>query len=290
MTSERRALGEDFAPAATGLSASRLVRWSAWEMALAIALAAAAYATRYLPRPTGSSAANWWFISSLVLNAAFACVPLALLVFRHRKPMLSTLIPAGRVAQDFGWGLSLGLIVAALNALSVQRAVAMWLKHIDTGHPDYYHLIFNIGNVPSGADHVDFMRPLALFAASWGAFSPIAEEIFFRGFLYAALRRQMRAPLAVVLSAMAFALIHPFGEPMIGALILGIVVATVYEYSGSLLAPIMTHMALNLSFVLAMANRGELAQAVPPWVFIAAAAVFTLHFFVSSRYLFRRAR
>ena len=118
----------------------------------------------------------------------------------------------------------------------------------------------------------------------------IAEEIFFRGFLFAALRRRMRAPFAVMLSAAAFALIHPFGEPMLAAFVLGLVVATVYEYSGSLLPPIMAHMGLNLSFVLFMAFKGELASAVPRWVFIATAAVFVGHFFLSSRYLFRRAR
>ena|GEM_PF-3359697 len=289
MTSERRTVGQGFAPTATGVPASRLVRWTTWEMALALGLAAAAIAgSRWLYVRVGSDPAGKWFVGSTLLNTAFALVPLALLLFHHRKPLLSTLIPGGRLAHDFGWGLSLGLLVAALNALSVQRALAQGIEH---GHPGYYELIYRIGQAAPGSDHPQFMRPLVLFAMSWGVFSPIAEEIFFRGFLYAALRRRMRAPLAVLISAGVFSMFHyPYPEPMAAAMVLGVVVATVYEYSGSLLAPIMTHMCLNLAFVFGMANHGELAKAIHPGVLVAAAVVFVLHFFLSSRYLFRKPR
>jgi membrane protease YdiL (CAAX protease family) len=303
LTSERRPVGEGFSPAATGLFASRLVRWTTWEMALALGLAAAAILgsrawSRWITsdetvhRLITDDAARW-FVCSTGLNAVFLLVPLALLVFHHRKPLLSTLIPGNRIAEDFGWGLSLGLIVASFNALAVQRAVSLWAAQGPAagGHPGYYKMIFEIGRVQPGAEHVDFMRPLLLFTMSWGVFSPIAEEVFFRGFLYGALRRRMRAPLAVLLSAAVFSLFHyPSAEPMAAAMVLGVVVAVVYEYSGSLLAPIMTHMAINLSFVLIMTNGGELARKIHWSVFAAAAVVFTVHFFLSSRYLFRKPR
>jgi membrane protease YdiL (CAAX protease family) len=289
LTSERRTVGESFTPAATGLAPARLVRWTAWEMVLALGLAAAAIlGSRWLYGRVAADHAGRWFVCSTILNAAFLTVPLALLLFHHQKPLLSTLIPGNRIAQDFGWGLSLGLIVASLNALSAQRAVGLWDAGAPTTHPGYYQMIFKIGQ---GQGQADFMRQLALFTMSWGVFSPIAEEVFFRGFLYAALRRRMRAPLAVLVSAAIFALFHyPYVEPMAAALVLGTVVAVVYEYSGSLLAPIMTHMGLNLAFVLCMANGGELARRIHPAVLAAAAVVFVLHFFLSSRYLFRKPR
>jgi membrane protease YdiL (CAAX protease family) len=283
LTSERRAApaaAESFVPAATGLPPVRLVRWSTWELVLAIGLAAGAWlAAPQLTKTMALDRTGKWFLFSLLLDAVFAGAPLVLLLFRHRRPLLSTLVPESTAAKDFGWGLALALIIGALNALAVQRAVADGGLALST-HPGYYRQAFDIRS----------MRELVLFVFGWGVFPPIAEEIFFRGFLFAALRRHMRAPLAVLLSAAAFALIHPFGEPMLAALILGIVVATVYEYSGSLLPPIMAHMGLNLSFVVFMAFGGELAKAVPPWVFIATAAVFVAHFFLSSRYLFRKAR
>jgi hypothetical protein len=39
-----------------------------------------------------------------------------------------------------------------------------------------------------------------------------------------------------------------------------------------------------------MAMGGELAGKVPAWILMAGAASFAVHFFISSRYLFRRAR
>lgn len=283
------------APTATGRPPSRLVRWASWELALAIGLAALAlFGARYLPRALpeawAKDRATRWFLSSLVLNAVFAGVPLFLLILKHKQRALNTLIPADRAVTDFGWGLEIALVVGALNALAVQRTVFQWLQDVPTAHPAYYHAIFEIGAPKEGETHAQFMRHLVLFIFGWGVFPPIAEEIFFRGFLYAALRRHLKPVYAIFISAAAFASIHPFGEPMLATLILGVVVATIYEYSGSLLSPIMAHMGLNLAFVLFMANRGELAQKVPPWILIAGAAVFMLHFFVSSRYLFRKPR
>jgi membrane protease YdiL (CAAX protease family) len=190
---ERRTVGEGFAPTATGQSPSRLVRWSTGEMVLAVGLAVAAIAGSNLFR-IGTDTAGRWFVASTVLNAVFLLVPLGLLFFRHQKPLLSTMLPSNRLAQDFGWGLSLGLLVAAINALSVQHAVKLWSQGGAAQHPTYYQMIFRIGEATPGSGEIAFMRPLLLFTMSWGVFSPIAEEVFFRGFLYAALRRKMRAP------------------------------------------------------------------------------------------------
>lgn len=264
-------------PAGGALPPARQVRWAGWELLLAAGLASLAwFGARALPGLLGGDLPGRRFLATLLLDAGFTLVPLGLLVFRHRRPLLETLFPPERLAQDFGWGLELALVVGALNALSAARAVDA--LQAAGRYPLYYLEVYNI----------DGMRKLVLFVFGWGVFSPIAEEIFFRGFLYSALRRRLRAVVAVPASAAAFALIHPLGEPMLAAFVLGMVVATVYEYSGSLLPPVMAHMGLNLSFVTFLAFRGELARCVPAWVLAAGAAVFALHFFLSSRYLFRR--
>ncbi len=276
------------APTATGRAPSRLVRWATWEMILAVALVAVAWVgALYLPKLLHADRPGRWFLSSLILNAMFAGVPLCLLAFKHKQPVLGTLVPTDRAVTDFGWGLEIALIVGALNVLAMKRALpdleamAGASSGTPTAYPWYY----------LGAYKIASMRELVLFVFGWGIFPPIAEEIFFRGFLFAALRRRLRAGFAIPLSALAFSLIHyPHLEPMVATLVLGLVVATVYEYSGSLLSPIMAHMGLNLSFVLFMAMGGELADTVPKWILITGAAVFAVHFFVSSRYLFRKAR
>ncbi|MHC4915123.1 MAG: lysostaphin resistance A-like protein [Planctomycetota bacterium] len=300
----------NLAPSATGRPPARLIRWNNWELLVAVLLVAAGWALAvWVPRlirttdATGSPApvdpAARWFIESVIRNLFFVSVPLALLVFKHRQPVLGTLVPPDRVVTDFGWGLEIALAVGALNVLAVQRALPA-LQAMDAAGPSagpapypWYYL---------GAYKIGSMRELVLFVFGWGLFPPIGEEIFFRGFLYAWLRRRMKAGYAIALSAFVFSLIHyPLGvhplmlrvthlEPMLATFILGLVVATVYEYSGSLLSPIMVHMGLNASFVLFTAMGGELARAVPSWILIAGAVVFAAHFFYSSRYLFRKAR
>jgi membrane protease YdiL (CAAX protease family) len=288
------------APTATGRPPSRLVRWETWEMVLAVSLAVIALLGAVYPtRWTGADRPGRWFIESLIRNSVFVAVPLLLLIFKHKQPILTTLVPKDRVVSDFGWGLEIALAVAALNILAVKRALpaldamdAGTVPHGSASYPWHYLGVYQIGN----------MRQLVLFVFGWGVFPPIGEELFFRGFLFAALRRRMKAGYAILLSAAAFSLIHyPPGvsilalrmahlEPMLATLILGIVAATVYEYSGSILSPIMIHMGLNMSFVVFTAMHGELARMVSVWILIPGAITFLLHFFVSSKYLFRRSR
>jgi membrane protease YdiL (CAAX protease family) len=288
------------APSATGRPPSRLVRWEAWELVVAaclalIALLGAVYPSRW----TAADRPGRWFLESAIRNAVFFLVPLALLAFKHRQPILATLVPGNRVVTDFGWGLEVALAVGALNVMAIRRALpALEAMHSGTvaasaaPYPWHYLGVYGISN----------MRELVLFFFGWGIFPPLGEEIFFRGLLFAALRRRMRAGYAIIISALAFALIHyppgvPPGllrashlEPMMAALILGTVSATVYEYSGSILSPIMIHMGLNVSFVVFTAMHGELARLLPAWLPVSAAVVFMIHFFISSKYLFRRSR
>ncbi len=91
--------------------------------------------------------------------------------------------------------------------------------------------------------------------------APIAEEIFFRGFVYSSMRRKMGPFLGGYLSAIIFSLAHVtmpledlfgnivslnFGLPL-GPFLLGWFNAHVYERSGSLWVVIILHSALNLT-------------------------------------------
>jgi uncharacterized protein len=88
---------------------------------------------------------------------------------------------------------------------------------------------------------------LLLFFLVGGILSPVAEELFFRGFLYGFLRR-WGALLAVVTSSLVFALLHmaftgSFLVPVTG----GLVLAVSYEVERNLMAPITLHMFGNLT-------------------------------------------
>jgi membrane protease YdiL (CAAX protease family) len=80
--------------------------------------------------------------------------------------------------------------------------------------------------------------------------APLAEEIFFRGFLFGGLRAYLRLPLAALATGLLFSLAH--GDPglIIPFTMVGAILAFTYERSGTLLAPISVHFIFNgISFL-----------------------------------------
>jgi membrane protease YdiL (CAAX protease family) len=80
--------------------------------------------------------------------------------------------------------------------------------------------------------------------------APLAEELLFRGLLLRALLRRMTAPMAVVVSAGVFAVVHlldPSAAPFLVPLaIVGLVAGMLAVRSGELSQPIMLHAGFNL--------------------------------------------
>lgn len=86
---------------------------------------------------------------------------------------------------------------------------------------------------------------LALIAVGAVLFAPLIEEVLFRGFLYRNLRDMMGRPLALILSGLVFGLVHFHGDYILPLAGLGVALALVYEWSGSLWVPIIAHAAWN---------------------------------------------
>lgn len=74
---------------------------------------------------------------------------------------------------------------------------------------------------------------------------PIIEELFFRGFLYSFLRRYLSVWPAILISAAIFSVAHANLGSALQLWLLGIVLATAYEHTGSLLLPIGIHSCFN---------------------------------------------
>lgn len=85
--------------------------------------------------------------------------------------------------------------------------------------------------------------------------APFSEEVFFRGFAYAGLRRSVGMFLGVVLSAAIFGIFHVDPAVFVPTFIFGIVLAWVYIQTGSIWPPMLAH-ALNNAVVLAVAASG----------------------------------
>jgi len=74
--------------------------------------------------------------------------------------------------------------------------------------------------------------------------APLFEEFIFRGILYRGFRRSFTAPLAALLSAGVFALVHPAASAL-PVFCMAFLAAVIYERFRWLFAPIATHMTYN---------------------------------------------
>ena len=94
-------------------------------------------------------------------------------------------------------------------------------------------------------------KPTSALVVAGVLVGPFMEELFFRGFLYGSLRSRFGVALSVMLVTALFAAAHlPYGQVPLVQVVGGIFFALAFEFSSSLLAPIMVHMAGNLAIFL----------------------------------------
>ena len=76
-------------------------------------------------------------------------------------------------------------------------------------------------------------------------FTPILEELVFRGILFGRLKDMLSKPFAVGISALIFAAVHVNIVQFIYALILGVVLALLIDRAGNVYASMIGHMTAN---------------------------------------------
>lgn len=74
---------------------------------------------------------------------------------------------------------------------------------------------------------------------------PIAEEVFFRGVIYSAMRKYLPFGVAIAINGCLFALIHTNVLGFLPIMVLGGTLAYLYERTGSLLCSIVVHVVHN---------------------------------------------
>ena len=89
--------------------------------------------------------------------------------------------------------------------------------------------------------------------------APLAEEIFFRGFLYPSIRDRFGVAGGAAVSSLLFASVHLGLPNQMATFVLGVVFCLVYERAGTLVAPVVAHAIFNatqLAFVIALRFAG----------------------------------
>ncbi len=187
-------------------------------------------------------------ILALFQNGVFVAVALYIVLIKYRLPLSSLGLGSGRWVRHLKLGIA-AAAAAVLGNLVGQNATV-------------YALGLAMGREKAGEfvtreeirtpiyrilPHVHQRLELLLLVVLVGVIVPIGEEIFFRGLTYGALRRVVRRPLAVVLSALCFAGVHLQPVEVLPILILGVILACLYDYTGSLVPGMIAHGMNNLT-------------------------------------------
>lgn len=134
-------------------------------------------------------------------------------------------------------------IPAVVAALAISVALTSFFEILNQmligGPPDTQNAIKQL------LERGDTMT-LVMLGLSAVLIAPLTEEIIFRGFLFRNLRDTVGKGLAAVLSGLVFGLVHLHPTLILPLTGLGIALALLYEWTGSLWVPIAAHMAFNL--------------------------------------------
>lgn len=130
-------------------------------------------------------------------------------------------------------------------------AIAKMLNYTPPPQP-IYELIF------------EEKRPLIIMAISGliAFIGPVIEEVFFRGFLYAALRKSFGILWAIALSGFLFSFLHTSILGFIPIMALGIFLAYLREKTGSLIPSISVHIVHNTALASILFFMRELTSKV----------------------------
>jgi membrane protease YdiL (CAAX protease family) len=201
-----------------------------------VALWAAAGLVDQTPLP---AAARWALVAAVVAAVVGWLLGYPLWVARRRhgyRPRLPT--PSQFVAESARAVPALLLTWMALIAVVLGWQIVLGGWGRGGGNP--------AEQIAASPDRV----VVALFVVLAVAVAPVAEEVFFRGMLYNALRRRLPVPLAVILQAAVFGLLHAYAPVYaVGVVVLGVALGVVYEWRRTLLAPILLHTLYNAAVV-----------------------------------------
>lgn len=157
----------------------------------------------------------------------------------------------GRGWKELGWQLGKPTRTLGFGALG---ALAALLLSYGAFFAVYFIFYLISGHAPAPGE-TESMQDLgsgylALVIVVVVILAPVFEELFFRGLFYPALRNRLKPALAVVLNGAVFGVIHFQPLFMVSLILVGIVLAYLYEKTDSLVAPIVAHSLYNLAVII----------------------------------------
>jgi uncharacterized protein len=233
------------------VGAARRVRWGlpdvvgAWLAGVLGAVVAGTIAVAVLTVPEDRATDDLGVLLTILVGQNGATVAALAWVARHKG--------AGGLARDFGLVVRARDLGWAAAGLGLQIVLGLALFPVTELYGrDEAQGVVDLLEDGSGAGVV-------VFGVAVVALAPLAEELLFRGALLRALLRRTTPAWAVFGSALAFALVHPLGDPDVGSVIavpaiftLGLISGVLAVRSGDLSRSILLHGGFNLLTVLSV--------------------------------------
>jgi membrane protease YdiL (CAAX protease family) len=145
-----------------------------------------------------------------------------------------------------------GVVAALPVALMLQQLSALGMKSLSV-QPEVQVVVQTLQETQTLQQRVFFA-----FVAILGA--PVVEEILFRGILYPALKQRGWPHLALWGTSLLFALTHANTATFLPLTFFAMVLVFLYERTGNLIAPILTHSLFNAANYCALVFQSELKQ------------------------------
>lgn len=175
-------------------------------------------------------------ISTFLVDITAVIVILYFVIVKYRQTLQSLGL---RFAYFFNNILSgIAAYIFILPLLLIVLLISIWFLNI-VGYTPPPQPVFDLFFEETRSRVLLF---LTLFISIFG---PIVEEIFFRGFMYAAVRRHLGIAGAAFSSAAIFSLLHTNVAGFLPIMTLGVLLAYLYETTGSLAASITVHIIHN---------------------------------------------
>jgi uncharacterized protein len=159
---------------------------------------------------------------------------------RHGRGMKELGMQWGNTSRTLSFA-GLGTLVALIMSYGVFFLVYL-----------IFYLAAGRGPVSGESENLQEMSGgyLAIILVVVIVLAPVFEELFFRGLFYPALRRRLGPTSAIILNGAIFGILHFQPLFILSLVLVGIVLAYLYEKTDSLAAPIIAHSLYNLAVIM----------------------------------------
>lgn len=142
------------------------------------------------------------------------------------------------------------LLVLGIYFLLDRAGLFRWIEQVTQvpGEQSIVSVLRHSSNVP--------LITVICFSAAIAA--PLVEELIFRGYLYPIMKKYTGVWFALITTSLLFGIIHVSLVPFIPLAIFGAVLVLLYEYTGSIWAPITAHCIFNTATLINILYPGTL--------------------------------